>query len=328
MNKRWRPLVGLPEISSIITESNVSISSSDINKISVDNHLIEVKAHHFVRHDSEAKKPPKHSLDDSVILGSVLCQQCDCKSPCYLNYSVKDIVEIRKEFDYDANNEEKTENEISVTLLHYLECHSFPAKCDGSHMVGKKHYRFVFSCHPGVYLCPRAFCKIIGVCEKKLRSCACFGAEYGTSLPYPLPDNDEKYAPKTDQIRSFLSHVKQHLTHEVECERNDGTLFKYDSLIGFHERIDLFNFYKSMISNHSCYTWFNYIWREKFPNLHASTDRPCVSCNDFLEKIKEYEKKGDFASVAAERSRMDGHLGMFHFRSLLYVLMYRESNCH
>lgn len=318
-NERWLPKVnivssGLPTVDSnkFLSERNIiQQSNSRNNNVSIGNHMIEVKAHHNVRHRVDAKKPPKHSPDDSAILNTVLNRQCECKGSCFLNYSVNEVIALRKEFDY-IHDEEKTENEMYVTLLHYLAAHSLPSKIPGSHLIGTKYYHFIFMCHPGVYICPNAFCRIIGVCEKKLRAAANYGANYGTSLPLPIPKDDEKYAPKEEQICSFLTHVKQHLTHEVECERRDGSIFKYDSIIGFHERKELYDFYVSMLEKDApSYAWFYHVWLEKFPNLHTSTDRPCVECNDFIEKIKVYELRGDVVSVSAERIRMQEHVGMF-----------------
>lgn len=268
--------------------------------------------HHQVRHNENAKKPPKHSLEHSVIL-DILKESCECARSCFHNFSVTDVESIRKYFDYLNNGEEKTENEISIALLHYLGSHSVPEKIEGSYKIGKKYYSLSFACHPGVYVCPTAFCRLIGICVKRLRNIAENESEYGTNIMDPVPEDHEKFSPKEDLICSFLEHVKLILTHKVKSELKDGSSFEYDSIIGFHEPKDLFNFYVSMIEDSvipPSFTWFRAVWQKRFPNLHTSKDRPCVACNEFTHNMKEYTKKGDIPSCASERKRMEIHIGM------------------
>ena len=273
---------------------------------------IERQPHHKVRHGDEAKKSPKHSLDDYVIL-NILNEQCECKTPCYHNFSVLEVKSIRKQFDYSQDGDENTENEMYASLLNYLDSHSVLEKTPGSHKIGGKFYCLKFMCHPGVFLCPTAFCRIIGVSVKKLRIAANHNSEYGTELVDPIPEDRVKFAPKADSIVSFLEHVKLKLTHQVKSVRKDGSMFEYDSIIGFHEPKDLFNFYLSMLDANfipPSYDWFHKVWKDRYPNLYTSKDRPCIACNEFTHNIREYVKKGDQASVKAERSRMEDHISM------------------
>lgn len=64
-NERWLPKVnivssGLPTVDSnkFLSERNIiQQSNSRNNNVSIGNHMIEVKAHHNVRHRVDAKKP-------------------------------------------------------------------------------------------------------------------------------------------------------------------------------------------------------------------------------------------------------------------------------
>jgi hypothetical protein len=201
--------------------------------------------HNQVRHNENAKKPLKHSLEDSVVL-NILKERCDCKTSCFLNFCVNDVVSIRNNFDY-FNGVEKTENEISVALLYYLGSHTVADNTDGCHKIGKKSYCLSFSCRPGVYVCPAAFCRLVGVCVKRLREVAEHESEYGINLMEPIPEDNEQYAPKENLICSFLEHVTSSMTHKVKSDHRDGSSFEYDSIIGFHEPKDLFDFYVTMI---------------------------------------------------------------------------------
>lgn len=274
---------------------------------------IEVHPHHKMRHNVDAKNPPKHSLDPNI-LKSILDEQCECKTSCFLNFSVIDLISIRKQFDYSQYGE-NTENEIYVALLNYLGSHSVLEKTTDCHQIGEKIYRLTFTCHPGVDVCPTAFCRIIGVSVKKLRIAAQHNSEYGTDLVDTIPNDRVNHSPKADNIISFLQHVSLILAHKVKSERKDGSTFEYDSIIGFHEHKDVFNFYLSMLEDNvepPSYDWFRKVWSVHFPLLYTSKDRPCITCNEFTHNIKEYTSKRDVASSVAERKRMELHIGI-HF---------------
>lgn len=174
-------------------------------RVSFDTNLenLTQQPHHDVRHQPDAKKPRKHSLDESVIM-DILRKQCDCSSPCYLNFSVKDVIVARQKFDYNEERKELTENELSVKLVSYLSAHSFENREVGTHRIGEKFYRLILNTHPGVFLCPTAFCSMLGFCPKKLRKCARHFDSHGTDIDEPLPHDEFHYAPKTDSIVSFL----------------------------------------------------------------------------------------------------------------------------
>jgi hypothetical protein len=57
---------------------------------------------------------------------------------------------------------ELTENELNVKLVSYLSSHSLPQRDPGTHRIGDKYYQLTLHTHPGVYLCPSAFCSMLG----------------------------------------------------------------------------------------------------------------------------------------------------------------------
>jgi hypothetical protein len=99
---------------------------------------------------------------------------------------------------------ELTENELNVKLVSYLSSHSLPQRDPGTHRIGDKYYQLTLHTHPGVYLCPSAFCSMLGFNPKKLRNAAHHFEDHGSDIPEPLPKDDFHYAPKTDEIVSFL----------------------------------------------------------------------------------------------------------------------------
>lgn len=303
------------------SESKSEIYPSPDKKLKTEFYSIATKPHHPPRHDENAKKPLKHSLDESAIL-DMLGNQCECSTPCFTNFSVQDVILIRKKFDYH-DQEELNESELNVGLVNYLGLQSLKQKERESHKIGEHYYHLIFpTVRPGIHLCSKAFCNILGIGEKKIRNAASHYDSYGTSIPDSLPVDNYKFAPKQDAVISFMAFIQEHFTHEVECERSNGTIFKYSSLIGFYEPHDLYLFYQSFdeIGFNVSYDWFRHVWIDKFPNLHTSTDRPCPICAEFVDNIKTYEIKGEGVSAETERKRMNLHISMIP--SLLVLLFF------
>lgn len=94
------------------------------------------------------------------------------------------------------------------------------------------------------------------------------------------------------------------MAEPIECEK-DGTKIEYRSLLGFHDRRALFDFYMSMQgdSYDLTYDWFVKVWQMHYPSLRTSSERPCTSCIYYDQRIHEFNQLGDHASAVMESKR-------------------------
>src|SRR3990167_604733 len=122
--------------------SNEPDLSSEVEKKRKNSSYLEEQPHHRIRHAPDAKKPPKHSMDEDVIHNTILSRECECSRSkkehtlsCYTHFSVQDVILAREKFDY-REGQELTTNEILVKIVNYLQEHSLEKQLEGSHRIG------------------------------------------------------------------------------------------------------------------------------------------------------------------------------------------------
>jgi hypothetical protein len=101
------------------------------------------------------------------------------------------------------------------------------------------------------------------------------------------------------------------MTEEIVHSEEDGTRKIYRRLLSFHDPKDLFHFYE-MFEDCSpvSWDWFREVWKETFPQLIVSTERPCELCDDLNAKILKFTKAGDYSSANSARTSLEEHASM------------------
>jgi hypothetical protein len=256
------------------------------------------------RKRNNAIKEPKYSIDPSYINECILSRNCDhrgSENQCLSNFSINDIIWIRKKICYLENEKRvKNEKEMYQVLIYYLKLHQVQEKSKESHKIGEGIYDLTFKdIKPNIHLCVYAFTRIIGISIKKIEK-ASFMANYGTELDNPTNlklEFKEKYQPKTMTIKSFLKwfydNMSIELHDDVDYDKKENSL-KLDNVkycIGCYERKDFFNEFQIRCSEVlASESWFFVTWKKYFPHLHLMHDRACLECDELVEKIREAER--------------------------------------
>jgi hypothetical protein len=79
--------------------------------------------------------------------------------------------------------------------------------------------------------------------------------------------------------------------------------------IGCFENIDLYHEFELFNDElHVSYTWFMHVWKKYYPFLTTSHDRGCVECDELIAKMREADKKSDYANSNAIKVKYDDHV--------------------
>lgn len=262
-----------------------------------------------VEKEDAKKKNGKYSLYEDDIEYLMFNSNChhDFENRCFKKFTPEMIVEIRNEWCHDQG-ELISEQALYKRLSDYLalnETNSFDKKPPNSHFIINGYYTLILPQRPNVYLCVKAFCKIIGISIFKLENAARISKGEKILFDFVVSKTHSKDPSKALLVESFLSHIDEKWTVSKEIEIKNET-YDYKLIFGFYSTANLYDWFcMNNTSIHVSYDWFMKVWEKKFPRLKCMRDRACPTCNFYLAQMKKYASSNMLLFNEAKLSYQD-----------------------